>query len=80
MISLEGDIAIYMRLLFFILYDFLMIFFLLNLSCLRFLVPVVVCLVLMLLVWFGLANLHTRLSGLGILEDRTEQEEEIEQR
>ena len=41
-------------------------------SC-RFLCPVVVCLVLMGMVWFGLAALQTRLAGMAV-SDNTEEE------
>ena len=42
----------------------------------RFLVPVAVCLVLMLMVWFGLADIQTKLAGLG-LADITKEGEEV---
>ena len=61
-VNLELDAAPYMRLLFLLL----------------FLAPVMVCLGLMVRVWFGLQSLHSRLTGLGMSErslqqDRTEE-------
>ena len=38
--------------------------------------PVAVCLVLMLMVWFGLADIQTKMAGLG-LADNTEDEEAL---
>ena len=52
-VSLEADAAPYMRILFFLL----------------FLVPVAACLGLMIRVWFGLQELHSRLAGLGLSAD-----------
>ena len=51
------------------------------LSCLtvhtfRFLVPVILCLVLMMMVWFGLADIQTKLAGFGLADSLPEGEEE----
>ena len=57
-VNLELDAAPYMRLLFLLL----------------FLAPVLVCLGLMVRVWFGLQSLHSRLTGLGMSERSLQQD------